>query len=139
MKSNLDKVTETELSLLKLLWEKKEATIRELTAVAYPESTAPQYATVQKLLDRLEAKGYVTRDRTERAHRFRPSVSRDEFLGGRLQALADKICEGSLTPLLATLVKANKLPPQQRTELRVLVENLASEQNSEADSPDGEQ
>jgi predicted transcriptional regulator len=137
MKNNLDKVTEMELSLLKLLWEREEATIRELTAAVYPEATAPQYATVQKLLDRLETKGYVTRDRTERAHRFRSSVSRDEFLGGRLQALADKICGGSLTPLVATLVKANKLPPQQRTELRALVEELASEQNS--DSPDGEQ
>jgi predicted transcriptional regulator len=126
MKSELERVTEMELALLKLLWEWGKATIRELTVVLYPTATAPQYATVQKLLERLEAKGYVSRDRNQRAHRFGPTVTQEEFLGGRLQALADKLCGGSLTPLLTTLVRVNKMTALERTELRRLIRELGS-------------
>ena len=50
-------------------------------------------ASVQKLLERLEAKGYVSRDRRERAHRFHARVSREEFLRHRLPGLADRLCD----------------------------------------------
>ena len=56
-------ITESELAVLRILWERGTATIRQLTDVLYPGGGAAQYATVQKLLDRMEAKGYVRRDR----------------------------------------------------------------------------
>ena len=65
-------ITESELGVLRVLWDRGAATIRQLTDVLYPRGEAAQYATVQKLLDRMEAKGYVRRDRTficTRVHR----------------------------------------------------------------------
>ena len=49
---------------------------------------------MQKLLERLRAKGCVERDRSERAHGFRPLVTQEDFLRSRLQALADRLCDG---------------------------------------------
>ncbi len=56
-------VTDAELAILQLLWENREATIRYLTDSLYPHGGTAQYATVQKLLERLETKGFVRRDR----------------------------------------------------------------------------
>jgi BlaI family transcriptional regulator, penicillinase repressor len=115
-------VTETELALLQILWEGGPATIRHLTDVLYPGGGTAQYATVQKLLDRLEAKGYVRRDRTPPAHTFTAALTRDDLVGRRLQDMAEKLCGGSLTPLLTHLVRSKGLTSRQRQELRDLID-----------------
>jgi predicted transcriptional regulator len=117
-------VTDTELSVLQSLWDGGPATIRQLTDGLYPGGGTAQYATVQKLLDRLELKGYVRRDRTPAAHTFQASVPRDELIGRRLQDVAVKLCGGSLTPLLTHLVRARKLSDRERQELRDLIDEL---------------
>ena len=63
-------VTEAELALLQSLWDAGPATIRQLVERVYQQSGTSVYATVQKLLDRLEAKGCVTRDRNGPVHVF---------------------------------------------------------------------
>jgi len=115
-------VTEAELAVLKRLWETPGATIRELTTALYPAGSAACYATVQKLLERLEAKGCVRRDATETSHRFHPAVDRDTLLAGRLKAVADKFCEGSLTPLLTHLVQSRQLSRHDIDQLRALID-----------------
>jgi len=117
-------VTEGELRVLNVLWDEGSATIRQLTGAIYPEGTAGQYATVQKLLERLERKGYVSRDRRSRAHRFRATIGRDELIGWGLQELADGICGGSVVSLFSELVEPSRLTPDQRAALRKLVAEL---------------
>jgi predicted transcriptional regulator len=117
-------VTDTELAVLQALWDGGSATIRQLTDGLYPGGGTAQYATVQKLLDRLELKGYVRRDRTPAAHTFQAAVPRDELIGRRLQDVAEKLCGGSLTPLLTHLVRARKLSDRERQELRDLIDEL---------------
>ena len=99
-------------------------TSREITAAVHEEVTDPKMASVQKLIERLEAKGCVRRDRSERAHRFRPLVSHEQFLRSRLQALADRLCEGTLVPLVTTLLRSQRLPKKEREQLRKLVDDL---------------
>ena len=119
-------VTETELSLLQLLWDGGSATIRRLTDVLYPGGGTAQYATVQKLLERLEAKGCVRRERTPPAHTFTALIDRDDLIGQRLQDMAEKLCGGSLTPLLTHLVRTKQLTARERQELRNLIDELDS-------------
>ncbi len=120
----LDQITDAELSILQLLWDRGEATTREIAAALYEEVTDPKLASAQKLLERLETKGCVQRDRTERAHRFRPRVSREDFLRSRLQALADRLCDGALVPLVTTLLRSKALSRREREELRTLISTL---------------
>jgi predicted transcriptional regulator len=120
-------VTETELALLQVLWDSGTATIRQLTERLYPGGGAAQYGTVQKLLDRLEAKGCVRRDRTPSAHTFTASIAREELIGRRLQDMAAKLCGGSLTPLLTHLVRTKRLSARERQELRDLIEEIDSQ------------
>jgi len=120
----LDRITDAELSILQVLWERGEAITREIASALYEEVTDPKMASAQKLLERLEAKGCVKRDRSERAHRFRPLVSQEQFLWSRLQALADRLCGGALAPLVTTLLRSKGLPRREREELCKLIGEL---------------
>lgn len=117
-------VTDAELAVLQELWDRGPTTIRQLAEALYPRGTASHYATVQKLLERLEEKRYVGRDRSATAHTFRATVGRDELIGRRLEAVAEKLCGGSLTPLLTHLVRARRLSARERQELRSLIDEL---------------
>jgi predicted transcriptional regulator len=117
-------VTEAELALLQALWDSGPATIRQLVERVYQQGGTSVYATVQKLLDRLESKGCVSRDRTAPVHVFRASIDRDELIGRRLRAVADSLCGGSLSPLLTHLVQGKGLSEEERRELRGLIDRL---------------
>ena len=120
----LDRVTDGELSILQVLWQQGEATSRQITAALHDEVTDPKMSSVQKLIERLEAKGCVRRDRSRRAHRFRPLVSHEEFLRSRLQGLADRLCDGALAPLVTTLLGSKRLSREDRDTLRRLIDQM---------------
>lgn len=117
-------VTEKELAILQVLWEQGPATIRQITDVVYPDGDTAQYATVQKLLERLEEKGCVRRVRATPANIYSAAIAREELIGRRLQDMAEKLCGGSLTPLLTHLVKQRRLSARERRELRDLIDEL---------------
>jgi predicted transcriptional regulator len=124
MDRELQDVADAELSVLEVLWNQGSVTIRQIADVLYPEGTVAHYATVQKLLERLETKGCVKRNRSQWAHVFRAKVDRDTIIARRLQATADKFCGGSLMPLLTTLVRAKRLTPNERRELGAVLAEL---------------
>jgi predicted transcriptional regulator len=76
------------------------------------------------LLERLEAKSYVTRDRGQDVLTFSAAIDREQLISRRLLDVADKLCGGSLTPLLMNLVRAKPLSPRELDQLRALIEEL---------------
>jgi predicted transcriptional regulator len=122
---DMEPVTEGELSILEVIWDQETPSSRDIAAVIYEKVSDSKLASVQKLLERLEAKGYLSRDRSERAHRFRASISRDDFLRHRLQGLADRLCDGSIVPLVTTLLRSKEgLSDQNGAQLRRLIDEL---------------
>jgi predicted transcriptional regulator len=126
-------VTDAELAVLQALWDEGPATIRRLTDLLYPGGGTAHYATVQKLLDRLEAKGCIRRERRPGAHVFAAAIAREDLIGRRLEDVADKLCGGSLTPLLTHLVRARRLSARERAELRSLIDELDQERRTRGD------
>jgi predicted transcriptional regulator len=126
-------VTDAELAILELLWDQGPATIRQLTDHLYPQGGRAYYATVQTLLERLESKRFVHRNRSAAAHTFRAAIDRDELIGRRLRATAEKLCGGSFTPLLMHLVRARKLTAREREELRALIDDLDAKSRSKGE------
>src|SRR5438309_1124732 len=117
-------VTDAELAILQVLWEGGPATRRLLADRLYPGGSAAHYTTVQKLLERLESKGYVVPDRRQAVVAFRASTSREDLIQRRLQDVAEKLCDGSVTPLLMNLVRASRLSSAELTALHELVNEL---------------
>ena len=118
-------VTDAELEVLRALWETPEATIRALADRIYPDGGASEYATVQKLLERLEDKGHVAHRSEGRQNVYAARLGREDLVARRLRETADTLCGGSLTPLLTHLVSGARLSAVELTELRRLVDDLS--------------
>ena len=118
-------ITETELSLLNEHWQRPSATVQELTASLYGNTEAAFWRLCGKaLLDRLDAEGCVGRDKTKWPHHYFAVLKRDELAGKRLQAAADELYEGDLAPLLTHLVRSEKLTPEDRENLRKMLDEM---------------
>ncbi len=115
-------ITEAELAVLQVLWDDGASTIRHITERIYPKGSTSEYATVQKLLERLEAKAAVRRDRSTPAHRFAAILTRADLVDQNLRTVAEKLCDGSLTPLLMHLVQNSKLSKADRAALREMIQ-----------------
>ena len=120
-------VTDADLAVLENLWETGGTSVRLLAESLYGASTASDLATIQKLLERLEAKKCVTRDRDQWPHRFEASIDRSDLIERRLQDTADELCGGSLSPLLTHLVKSEKMGQADREQLRQLLSDLSKD------------
>ncbi len=117
-------VSESELEVLKTLWEVGAGTVRAVNAALQGRGRRWAYTTVQTLLQRLEAKGYVACDRGGPAHVFRAAVSREELVSRRLRDLADQLCGGTASPLLLALVEDGRLTSDDVQQLRRLLDRL---------------
>ena len=120
-------VTAAELAILEQLWQHEPAAVKNLSQWLYGASTASDIATVQKLLARLEAKGFVSRNREEWPHQFRATIKRDQLITQRLQATAEELCDGTLSTLLTHLVRSKQFSGRQRQRLRKLLDEMESE------------
>jgi BlaI family penicillinase repressor len=118
-------VTDAELDVLRLLWKAGSATIRVLTDHLYPNGGTSEYATVQKLLERLEGKGLAARTAQGRQNVYRATVDREELVARRLRNTAEELCDGSLTPLITHLVSAGQLSREELRELRRMVDRAS--------------
>jgi predicted transcriptional regulator len=99
-------ISETELEVLKILWESGPGTVREVREQLRNERRKWAYTTVQTLLTRLVQKGYVRSSADGRAHVFEPAITREQFLGEQLDDLAERVCEGTRLPLVLSLVQS---------------------------------
>ncbi len=126
-------ITEAEWAILQVLWGQGPATVRQLADVLYPRGGASEYATVHKLLERLESKRCVKRERIEGVYQFRAVIERDDALGHQLETLVDRMCGGSLQPLLTSLLRTRRLSPAELRELLALVETLTAKKERKTD------
>src|SRR5947207_9148125 len=117
-------VTEAELAILRVLWDEGPRSVRAIADALGGRRAPAQAATIQKLLERLEDKGWVERDRSGPVQTFRATADRDDLIGRRLRGIAEELCEGSLTPLLSHLVHNEKLSASDRRAIRELIEQL---------------
>jgi BlaI family transcriptional regulator, penicillinase repressor len=118
-------VTDMELAVLQVLWERGPSSRRQITDVLYPDGGPAHFTTVQKLLERLEKKGHVMRSAGAGPVTFTAITDREELISRRLLDVAEKLCGGSLTPLLMNLVRAKPLTPRELQEIQELLHELS--------------
>lgn len=104
------------------LWDGGRQTARALREATYPGSTRAQHGTVQRLLQRLEQKGFVERDTSLQVHRFTAAIGREEYGSLQLESIAEKLTGGSLAPLLTHLVDEQRISRAEIERLRRVLE-----------------
>ena len=112
-----------ELAIMNLLWENKDPmTARHIREQLYPDANKAQHGTVQRLLQRLEDKGYIERDRSLSVHLFSATISRQTYAGQQLESLADKLTAGSFAPLITHLVQEKKISRDEMKRIRAILD-----------------
>ena len=120
-------IPDSELEVLKVLWDLSHATVREAMETLRAAGREWSYATVATLLDRLESKGLVTSDRRDLAFVYKPVISTQEVRQRRLTSLVDKLYQGEPGLLVLHLLKSHPLEPGQAKEVRSVLDQMISE------------
>jgi predicted transcriptional regulator len=138
-------IPDSELDVLKVLWDRGQATVREVLEtlreaghVGNKDGKPWSYATVATLLDRLETKKVVESDRTDQAFTYRPIVSVRDVQRRRVDSLVDKLYQGEPGLLVLHLLKSHPLDSRQAKEVRALLEEMNAESSpkSAKDGPE---
>jgi predicted transcriptional regulator len=111
-----------ELAVMELLWDEARLTARSIREQLYPDATRAQHGTVQRLLQRLEDKGYVERDRSLPVHLFSAVISREAYASNQLESLAEKLTGGSLAPLITHLMEQKRISRAEIKRLRQILQ-----------------
>ena len=117
-------ISDTELAVLKALWEVGEATVRDLQEHLSVAGFNWAYTTVQTLLNRLEHKECVASTKHGRAFRFCVTTTRDDLLHRELGDLAERVCGGAALPLVMSLVEHTRFSKVEIKRLRDLLDDL---------------
>ncbi len=126
MTENSASLSEAELAVLKVLWERGELTVRELRDELEREGRHWAHTTISTLLARLGDKGCVGRDASGFAHVYEAAVSREQFVQQQLASLANGVCDGTRMPLMLALVEGQKFSKKELSEFRELLDRLES-------------
>ena len=118
-------LTDAELRLMEIVWEKGSATVTEVVE-ALPQSVPLAYSTVLTTLRILETKGYLSHVKDGRAYIYRPLVPREQARESAVSQLVRRFFEGSPELLLLNLIEAHKIGPQELRRLRMRIEEAKS-------------
>lgn len=125
-----ERVTNAELAIMELLWESVHLTARQIRESLYSDSKKAQHGTVQRLLQSLEDKGFVHRDKSLGVHLFSATVGREAYGGRQLESLAEKLTGGSIAPILTHLLDEKKLDKAEIKRLRKLLDQAQSSEST---------
>lgn len=119
-KREIPRPTESELELLGILWERGQATVREL----FEDVNAKRpvvYTGVLKLLQIMTEKGLVLRDERERAHVYRAAVSQADTERRLLRELSERFFAGSAAQLALRALEMEKSSDEELDAIRKLI------------------
>jgi BlaI family penicillinase repressor len=117
---HLPKPTEVELELLRALWDKEEATVRELYEVVSQQRSLG-YTSVLKTLQIMTEKGLVERTEAGKAHIYRAAASQEETQSQLLRDLSTRLFAGSAAQLAMHALAMEPASAEELEEIRRII------------------
>jgi BlaI family transcriptional regulator, penicillinase repressor len=114
-------LTPQELEIMKVVWERESATVRDVYE-ALLENRKIAYTTVMTMMKILETKGYLRKTRQDRAFLYRPTRPKSQVVGGMLRDFIDRVFNGAAEPLVVQLVKEKRLKGKDLQKIIQLIE-----------------
>lgn len=113
-------LTEAELRLMEVLWQRGQATVAEVTASLPPPPIA--YNSVLTTMRILERKGYVAHDEAGRAFIYRPLLGREEAAGHAVGHVLSRFFDNSAGSLALRLIENERPSGDELARLKALIE-----------------
>jgi predicted transcriptional regulator len=116
------KPTESELEILQVLWEKGDATVRDVHEDLMQTKDCG-YTTTLKLMQIMFEKGLVLRDDSNRTHIYRANVSREKTQKQLMDKMVDALYSGSHTQLVMQALGAHTPSRKELEEIQQLLDS----------------
>lgn len=117
------KPTESELEILQILWQRQQATVREVHEELARTKSAG-YTTTLKLLQIMFEKGLVTRDESSKSHLYFPAVSQKKTQKQFLDKMIHGLFGGSSTELVLQALGNQKASKKELDEIQKYLDDL---------------
>ena len=121
-------LTDLQMALMEVLWDRGEATVADVQA-SLLEERGLAMTTVATLLSRLEKRGVVAHRNEGRQYVFKPLVSRDVVCDSMVSALTDRLFQGDVTALLSHLLTESAISPGDLAQVRKMIERKTEKQH----------
>jgi predicted transcriptional regulator len=116
-----DKPTAAELEILSVIWELEAATVREVHEIINARKPTG-YTTVLKMLQIMDEKGLVERDKTNRAHVYRAKTKQKETGKQMLSDVLEKVFGGSALRLVQQVLETETTTKDELREIRRMIQ-----------------
>src|ERR1041385_4032270 len=109
-------LTEQELEIMKIVWQRETATVRDVYE-ALLERRKVAYTTVMTMMKILEQKKYLKKASGDRAYVYRPAQPKGQVIGDMVREFVNRVFNGSAEPLLVHLVEEHDLSSDDLEEI----------------------
>ncbi len=122
----MSRISGAESQIMEALWTQGPLTADEVVQTVGPAQAWGE-ATVKTLINRLLKKKAVASERRDGRTRYRPLVSREDYLTGESQGLLDRLFDGQLAPLVAHYARHRALSADEIARLKQLISELEAD------------
>jgi len=119
--------TDRELEALKVLWEKGEATVREVFDAMNTTGEELAYTTVLSLLQVMEQKGLVNHRREGKAYVYLPRIEREKTFRRLAAGFLERVFDGALDEYLVHALESRRLSAAELDELEAKIAEARSQ------------
>jgi BlaI family transcriptional regulator, penicillinase repressor len=119
-------LTEAELRIMNVLWQKGSATVHEVLESLPPKPTLA-YNSVLTIVRILEKKGYVKHVKDRRAHVYTPEIAREDATRSEVRRLVSRFFGDSHELLVLNILEDKSIDAEELDRLRHLLEEKAAE------------
>jgi predicted transcriptional regulator len=123
-------LTELQITILRLLWERGEASVTEVWEALHAERGLAQ-TTIATLMTRLERRGVISRRAEARQYLYRAMVSEAEVQQSMVSELTEQLFAGDVTALVNHLLISQEVAPGDLARLRELIDDAESRASEE--------
>jgi predicted transcriptional regulator len=109
-------LTEQELEIMKIVWEREQATVRDVYEKLLQKRKVA-YTTVMTMMKILEGKKYLKKTQADRAYLYRPTQPKNKVVGAMVRDFVNRVFNGAAEPLLVHLVEEHKLSREDLEEI----------------------
>src|SRR5204862_1066571 len=113
-------LTEQELEIMKIVWEREYTTVRDVYETLL-ERRKIAYTTVMTMMNILEQKGYLKKSQKDRAFTYQATKPQKQVIRGMVREFVDRVFNGSAEPLLLHLLEDKRVSERDLDEIRSLL------------------
>lgn len=128
-RTKLPRPTDSELEILRVLWEHGPSTVRDVQASLERERRVG-YTTVLKLMQIMAEKGLVERNESERAHVYKAAIAEEQTQRQLVSDLLDRAFGGSATKLMMQALATRRASTEEIRQIREMLKRFEQERSS---------